>query len=94
MKPSFKLNLHISINKVLGIVQILVIISACLGLIYITYFLYNNFYIALTESQIIIDLRDKVAVETVNAKKFDNIIKNIDNKTTQKETGVVLDLFR
>lgn len=94
MQSSLKVHFNFSIKKILRIVEILVIVSACLGMIYITYFLYNNFYISLTESQIIIDLRDKVAIETVNAKKFDNIIKNIDKKTVDKETVGMIDLFR
>jgi hypothetical protein len=94
MQPNLKIRFNFSIKKILKIVEVLVIVSSCLGMIYITYFLYNNFYISLTESQIIIELRDKVAIETVNAKKFDNIIKNIDKKTASKEAVSITDLFR
>lgn len=44
-------------------------------------FLYQNFYQTITESEEILALREKVAIEAVDIKKFEKIIKKIEEKT-------------
>ncbi len=53
-------------------------------LIYISLFLYFNFYQTITQSKEIIILKDKVAIETVDIVKFNIIIEKLAKKTTIK----------
>jgi hypothetical protein len=51
-------------------------------LIFISFFLYKNFYQTITQTKEIIILREKVAIDTVNMEKFNIIINKIAKKTT------------
>ena len=51
-------------------------------------FLYNNFFLVITQSTEIMNMQKNVPIETIDLDKFKNIIKKIDDKTTTKENYV------
>ena len=47
---------------------------------YVSLFLYENFYQTITQSKEILILQKKVAVETIDMKKFDDVMEKIKQK--------------
>lgn len=73
---------------------VIIFVLALASLAITSLFLYKNFYETIIQSQEVIILKEKVAVETINVKKFDNIIKAIEDKAVEKPAGDFKDIFR
>lgn len=56
-----------------------VIIIMLIGFIWIIYFLYQNLYLPLTQAQVVGELKAKVALETVNKKDLEDLLKVMEN---------------
>lgn len=63
-------------------------------LIFVSLFLYKNFYQVITQTKEIIILREKVAIDTVNMEKFNIIINKLAEKTTPYELRNIISPFR
>ena len=74
----------------LGAVAVILSISA---LSYNTLFLYKNFYQVITYFEEIIVLREKVAIETVDMRRFDSITEKINKKTDRRELKSITNPF-
>lgn len=63
-------------------------VSGCVSL-----FLYENFYQTITQSKEILILQEKVAIETINMKKYDDVMEKIKQKTTLRKLKKLSDPF-
>jgi len=87
------LNIKITPRKITFWFYFFVIISATIILFFVTLFLYKNFYQTITQSKEILILREKVAIETVDIKKFNAIIQKIKQKTTLRNIDKINNPF-
>ncbi len=76
---------QVSVKKMFFIYYVLIIIVSLLILMYLTLFLYKNFYQTITQSEEIILLKKEVASEDVNMNKFEKMISNIEEKQQDRE---------
>jgi len=88
-----KIKFKISLAKLLKYFYILTLIAAAILLGATTKFLYSNFYLAITQSDVILSLSEKVVDETVNMDKFDAIMKKIEDKTKARDLGEISNPF-
>jgi len=68
-------------KKLSSLTATIIILITSIILIFISLFLYKNFYQTITQTKEIIILREKVAVDTVNMAKFNIIIDKLTKKT-------------
>lgn len=88
-----KIKLKITLQKIFTYLYLLVIISITASLFFIFNFLYNNFYLTITQSREIINLESQVAEETVDMKKYDAVMKNIEEKNKMPEVSNINNPF-
>ncbi|MFH1255377.1 MAG: hypothetical protein V1667_02835 [bacterium] len=82
-------------RKKLSSLAAAVIISAASAiLIFISLFLYKNFYQTITQTKEILILKEKVAVDMVDMEKFNMIIKKLEEKTKPGEFQNIISPFR
>jgi len=75
-------------QKIAHSLYFMVIILTILTVYFLFFFLYNNIYLTITQSEMIIVLRREVASETVDINKFNQIIQNINQKGTGREINI------
>lgn len=63
-------------------------------LIFVSLFLYKNFYQTITQTKEILLLRQKVAIDTVDMEKFNVIMDRLTKKTMPKELKNIISPFR
>jgi len=63
-------------------------------LIFVSLFLYKNFYQTITQTKEIIILREKVAIDTVDIEKFNIIMNKLTEKTKPNELKNIINPFR
>ncbi len=63
-------------------------------IVFMSLFLYKNFYQTITQAKEIIILKEKVAVDTVNMQKFNILMDKITKKTTPNELKNIISPFR
>lgn len=78
------------ISKWLTIIIVLIITAA---LYLVSFFLYKNFYQAIAQTNEIKVLNEKVVMDIINIKKFDEIINKLTKKTTPKELNNIISPF-
>ncbi len=88
-----KIKLKITLRKIFTYLYLLVVISVIASLFFISNFLYNNFYLIITQAQEIISLESQVTGETVDMKKYDAVMKKIEEKTKMPEVGSINNPF-
>lgn len=76
--------------KIIRII-IIAIITAIIALFSI--FLYNDFYQTIVQAKIVVVLRQEVAVENIDIKRFNQILSKHDYKTTELIPIVIPDPF-
>lgn len=76
-----KIKIKISHQKIKTLIFSGVFILIISSLLYVSSFLYENFYKTITQSEEIKILQKKVAIDTVDIDKFNEIIKKIEEKT-------------
>jgi hypothetical protein len=89
-----KKQLKLTPKKMSSLFTLFTIILTMVVLISISLFLYKNFYQAITQTKEILVLREKVALDTVDIKKFDSIIDKLSKKTSVKELLNIASPFR
>ncbi len=80
-----KKQIKLTPKKISYWITIIITILTLAALILVSGFLYNNFYQAITETKEIIILKEKVALDTIDMKKFNSIIDKLAEKTTPKK---------
>lgn len=85
MKTAFR-----RIKFCLYLITVLIIVSV-VG--YLSLFLYKNFYQVITQSEEILALQKKVAIDTVDIEKFNEVIKKIKEKTKLEYLNKINDPF-
>lgn len=85
--------IKLSTKQIVFYSYILIFMLVVVSITYATLFLYKNFYQTISQSEEIVILKEKVAVEMLNMKKFDRIIEAIAEKG-RSEPLVMADLFR
>lgn len=80
-----------SLRKLFSIKQLyyLVYIVGISAMIYIGYFIFENYYQTVTQAQEIADLKKEVAPESIDLDKINKILEAIDNKSTS--TNAIID---
>lgn len=86
--------LKLTPKKLSGLTTTAIILISLPILIFMSLFLYKNFYQAITQTKEILILREKVAVETVNLEKFNIIMNKLEEKTKPREFKNVKNPFR
>jgi len=69
-------------KKLSSLTATVIILITLIILIFVSSFLYKNFYQTITQTKEIIMLREKVAIDTVDMKKFNLIMDKLTKKTT------------
>ncbi|MEK7098039.1 MAG: hypothetical protein AAB906_04280 [Patescibacteria group bacterium] len=75
-------------QKIAHFAYFTVIILTIFTAYFLFFFLYENIYQTITQSEIIIVLKKEVASETVDINKFNQIIQNINSKGTGNEINM------
>ncbi len=60
---------------------------------YTAKFLYSDFYLSITQSDKIILLKEKVAAESINVKKFESVMKKLNEKSSIGDDQKINDIF-
>jgi len=89
-----KQQLKLTPKKISSWLTLVIIILTLIILIFISLFLYKNFYQTITQAKEILILREKVALDTVNMEKFNLIIDKLAKKTAPKQLGNIISPFR
>jgi len=89
-----KKSIKLTTKKISGLITAAIILVTLAALIFISSFLYKNFYQTITQAKEIIILREKVAINKVNLEKFNIIIDKLTKKTAPRELGNVISPFR
>lgn len=92
MKP--KKTIKLTPKKISSLVTTAIILVVLIIIIFISCFLYKNFYQAITETREIIILREKVVLDMVNMEKFNTIIDRLNKKTAIKEFKNIANPFK
>jgi len=82
----FLKKIKIEVQKIFHYFYLFLVLLSFLVLVFTGYFLYKNCYQAIPQAKKIVDLKGKVAVESLNTAKFNRVIKKIEEKTA---TGTV-----
>ncbi len=88
-----KPKLNISFHKIIRISYFIIFLAALFLFYQASIFLYKNFYEIITQSRIIVILQEKVAKESVNMKKYGEIINKLEKKTSPSQLGDLKDPF-
>lgn len=80
-------------QKIARFSYFIVIILAIITIYLLTFFLYENIYLTITQSKDIILLKREVASETVDINKFNQIIQNINQKSIGREINIKYNPF-
>ena len=81
-------------KKLSSLTATAIIIITLTILIFVSLFLYKNFYQTITETKEILILREKVAIDTVNMAKFNIIMDKLTAKTKPNELKNIISPFR
>lgn len=88
-----KLKLKLNPQKISYYFYFATAIIAFLILVFVSFFLYKNFYQIITQSEAIMILQEKVAFETVDMENFNKIIEKVENKTKPREHKNIINPF-
>lgn len=82
----FLKKLKVEIQKIFHYFYLFLLLLSLTAIIITGYFLYKNCYETIPQANEIVNLKGKVAVESLNTSKFNRVIKKIEEKTA---TGTV-----
>lgn len=86
--------LKLTPKKLSSLTATAIIFITLIVLIFVSLFLYKNFYQTITQTKEILILREKVAIDTVNMEKFNIIMNKLAEKTTPYELKNIISPFR
>lgn len=81
-------------KKLTGLTAAAIIFITLIILIFLSLFLYKNFYQTITQTKKIIILRKKTAADTVNLEKFNIIMDKLAAKNKPNELKNIISPFR
>lgn len=81
-------------KKLSGIAAAFIISVTLIVLIFISLFLYKNFYQTITQAKEILILKEKVAIDMVDMEKFNIIMDKLEEKTKPAEFKNIISPFR
>ena len=84
------IKLEIYSYKIFSYFYFLMVIIGVVAFIFVSLFLYKNFYQTITQSQEVLILRREVAIEDIDMDKFDAIIKKIKEKTRLRRLNIFI----
>lgn len=85
---------NIPINKITHYVYLMLTIIVIVVFYAISLFLYRNFYLAATQSKVIVILKKDIATEVFDINKFNDIINKIENKTIKRRIDIINNPFK
>jgi len=88
-----KIKIKLSSKKIFKYLMIIVVLLTIGSIFYTANYLYDHFYLVITESQVIVLSDDNISIDTINIKKFDNLIKNIEDKTNSPASTIPRNIF-
>lgn len=77
-----KINLKISSKKIIFYTYTLLFLFIVISLCATSLFLYDNFFQSLSQSDEVINLSRKIAFETIDVTKFDQLITKLEKKAS------------
>ena len=93
MKIKSKFKLKITPKRITFWFYFLVTIAGLFVFGCVSLFLYENFYQTITQSKEIIIIQEKVAIEAINMKRYDDVMEKIKQKTTLRKIEKFIDPF-
>ncbi|MBI2459043.1 MAG: hypothetical protein HYV53_00640 [Parcubacteria group bacterium] len=81
-------------KKISSLTATAIILITLIILIFLSLFLYKNFYQAITQTKEIMILREKVAIDAVNLEKFNLIMDKLAEKIRPSEAQEIISPFR
>lgn len=83
-----------SLKKIFNIKQLyyFVYLAGVCAIIYIGYFIYENYYQTVTQAQEIADLRKEVAPESIDIERVNKVLEAIDSKATTTDSIIEQDI--
>jgi len=88
-----RLDFKLSSKKIIFYSYVLISVIITISFFASSFFLYKNFFLSISQSEEVIYLRKQVAIESVDIKKFDDIINKINKKIQPKEFKIVNNPF-
>lgn len=88
-----KIHFKLSAEKIFKYLTIVVVLLTIGSIFYTGNYLYNNFYLVVTEPQVIVLSDENISIDTISIKKFDNVIKNIEDKTNPPPGSIPRNIF-
>lgn len=89
-----KKQIKLTPKKLSSLMATAIIFIILIILIFVSLFLYKNFYQTITQTKEILLLRQKVAIDTVDMEKFNVIMDRLTKKTMPKELKNIISPFR
>ncbi len=86
-KTNLTVKQAITIGKTLAILGVIAILG------YSAYFLYENFYQVMTESEEIVKLQKSISNENINMKKFNEIVEALERREKKEDIIGINDPF-
>ncbi|MBD3247921.1 hypothetical protein GF382_01365 [Candidatus Falkowbacteria bacterium] len=86
-------NIKIDSKNVLVIVKFFAFLGGLAVLGYAGFFLYENLYQVMTESEQVEKLQKSIADENINMKNFEKVMSNLEKKKRVKDAGRVNNPF-
>jgi uncharacterized membrane protein len=88
MNKFLNFNLNIKLQKISRYFYLLTVVIILILLFFATKFLYDKFYLSITQSREVIVLKEKIAPETIDLSAFESILNNIKTKTERKNSEI------
>ena len=85
--------MKINFRKIKLLLYLVVVFLIIYAFTHVFLFLYENFYQVITQSEEILVLQKKVAIDTVDIEKFNEVMEKIKSKTKKEYLGRINNPF-
>ena len=82
--------MKITAKKIRPYIKIVLLLALGAAMVYVFLFLENYFYPAITGTQAISVLQKNMALNSINLKQFERLVKNINEKTASFTSATVI----
>lgn len=86
--------INLTPKKISSLLMILIAFFTLIILIFISIFLYRNFYQTIAQTKEILILREKVVINAVDMEKFNLIIEKLTKKVQPQKLDSLINPFR
>lgn len=87
------MRVKIAFHRIKFYISLLTILIIVIAFTYTFLFLYRDFYLVITQSEEILVLQKKVAIDTVDVEKFNQVIEKIKEKPKSGYMGRISNPF-